>query len=117
MAQYSVLHQSGIPRVNAAHTLFLQLSADSLYFFLADDEPNCGQAETDSGGLSPGAIAGISIGCIIIVAVVLVALYWVRHLLVDLSCIFCPAVIAAISVNGCYYLCNVNGFKSDTNTA
>ena len=68
-------------------------------FLLVDDEPNCGQAE--SGGLSPGAIAGISIGCIIIVAVVLAALYWVGNLLVDLFCIFCPAMIAAISVDGC----------------
>ena len=102
MAQCSVLHQGGFPHVKAAHTLFPQLSADSLYlFFLADDEPNCGQAEITETGLSPGAIAGISIGCIIAVAVVLVAVYWVGHLLVDLFCIFCPAMIAAISVNGC----------------
>ena len=40
----------------------------------ADDEPNC----DDSGGLSPGAIVGIGIGCVIIVAVVVAALYWVR---------------------------------------
>ena len=91
-------------------------------FLLADDEPNCGQANTkeiNSAGMSSGAIAGISIGCIIIMAVVLAALlYWVRHLLVDLSCRFCPAMIAAISVNDCYYLWNLmDGFKSDTNKA
>lgn len=60
------------------HTLSLQLSVDSLDLFLADDEPTCGQPQTteepDSGGLSSGAIAGISIGCIIIMAVILAAL-------------------------------------------
>ena len=78
-------------------------------FLLVDDELNCGQAETkkeaDSGGLSPGAIAGICIGCIIVMAVVLSALLcWVGNLLVDLFRIFFPAMITAISVNGCYYL-------------
>ena len=72
-------------------------------FFLADDEPNCGQAEITETGLSPGAIAGISIECFtIFVAAVLVALYLVGNLLVNLFLIFCLAIVAAISVNGCY---------------
>lgn len=65
------------PACATPSALSLQLSADSLnFFFFADDEPNCAQA--DSGGLSPGAIVGISIGCIINLAVVVAALYWVR---------------------------------------
>ena len=63
-------------------TLSLQLRAysDPFIFLLADDEPNCGQQETEeqgSGGLSPVAIAGICVACIIIVVLVLAALYWV----------------------------------------
>ena len=85
------------------------LTTIPFFFFPADDESNCGQTETtetpepDSGGLSPGAIAGISIECFtIFVAAVLVALYLVGNLLVNLFLIFCLAIVAAISVNGCY---------------
>ena len=72
-----MLPRDGILQVQRRVHCYCNLVPTPLFFFFfADDEPNC--AQVNSGGLSPGAIVGISIGCIINVAVVVAALYWVR---------------------------------------
>ena len=73
-----MLTRDGILQVQRRVHCYCNLVLTPYFFFLADDEPNCEQAASD-GVLSPGAIVGICIGCVIIVvALVVAALYWVR---------------------------------------
>ncbi len=57
---------------------------DSAFLLAAEgqvDESKCGPTvtEAESGGLSTDAVVGISIGCIILVVIIVAALYWVRN--------------------------------------